>query len=78
MARIIINDLSPDMALSKDEMKRIRGGLSVSRKQSVFSWLPEVGDEVLISFLPGDARTPIVLGNLWGSKDPPAEKDSDT
>ena len=33
--------------------------------------LPEVGDEVLVGFENGDARTPIVLGSLWDGKPPP-------
>ena len=34
--------------------------------------LPNVGDEVLINFLQGDARFPIVVGGLWhGSAGPP-------
>ncbi len=34
--------------------------------------LPDVGDEVLINFLQGDSRFPIVVGGLWhGSAGPP-------
>jgi len=28
-------------------------------------WMPDVDDEVLVGFLMGDARAPIVLGGLW-------------
>lgn len=36
-------------------------------------WLPEVGDEVLVVFLQGDARLPVVVGGLWnGASAPPA------
>jgi uncharacterized protein involved in type VI secretion and phage assembly len=28
-------------------------------------WMPDVGDEVLVAFVMGDARQPIVLGGLW-------------
>ncbi len=31
--------------------------------------IPDVGDEVLISFVNGDARYPIVLGGLWNGTD---------
>jgi len=34
--------------------------------------LPDVGDEVLVAFVQGDARMPIVVGGLWnGSAAPP-------
>lgn len=29
-------------------------------------WLPEVDDEVLITFLNGDFNQPVVIGSLWG------------
>ncbi|MBN1290761.1 MAG: hypothetical protein JXB48_02900 [Candidatus Latescibacteria bacterium] len=77
MARISIYDLPTDNVISKDEMRRIRGGLDVSRKKGYYSWKPEVGDEVILSFVSGDMRAPIVLGSLWESKDPPVEKDSE-
>lgn len=31
--------------------------------------IPDVGDEVLVSFVNGDARYPIVLGGLWNGSD---------
>lgn len=37
-------------------------------------FMPEVGDEVLVAFLHGDARFPYVVGFLWnGEDDPPAD-----
>ncbi len=34
--------------------------------------LPDVGDEVLVSFIHGDSRLPVVVGGLWnGSARPP-------
>lgn len=35
--------------------------------------LPEVGDTVLVAFVAGDIRYPIVIGGLWSEKDPPPE-----
>jgi len=36
--------------------------------------IPDVGDEVLVSFLAGDPRFPIVLGGLWnGGASPPEQ-----
>ncbi len=34
-------------------------------------WLPEIDDEVLVCFLFGSFREPIVLGNLYNGKDQP-------
>jgi uncharacterized protein involved in type VI secretion and phage assembly len=35
------------------------------------TWLPELGDEVLVGFVHGDLRLPIVLGGLHSSVDKP-------
>jgi len=35
------------------------------------SFLPEVDDEVLVAFVHGDIRTPVVVGELWGGGDAP-------
>lgn len=36
-------------------------------------FIPEVGDEVLISFVAGDPRWPVVVGALWNGKDAPPQ-----
>jgi phage baseplate assembly protein V len=36
-------------------------------------FVPEVGDEVLVAFIHGDMRMPMVLGGLYNGKDKPAE-----
>jgi YD repeat-containing protein len=33
-------------------------------------WLPEVGDEVVVGFVPGDPREPYVVGLLWQEERP--------
>lgn len=35
--------------------------------------LPDVGDEVLVSFVGGDPRRPIVTGSMWNGRDNPTE-----
>jgi uncharacterized protein involved in type VI secretion and phage assembly len=40
-------------------------------------FLPEVGDEVLVSFDHGDITQPYVIGALWNGKDKPPEKNAD-
>jgi len=42
-------------------------------------FIPEVGDEVLVAFIHGDMRMPIVLGGLYNGQDkPPSHRDSNT
>lgn len=40
-------------------------------------FVPDVGDEVLIAFEHGDARSPYVLGSLWNGKDKPPQSSGD-
>jgi uncharacterized protein involved in type VI secretion and phage assembly len=40
-------------------------------------FLPEVDDEVLVSFENGDIHHPVVVGSLWTGKRKPPEKNSD-
>jgi len=40
-------------------------------------FLPEVNDEVLVSFEHGDLNRPYVLGSLWNGEDSPPETNSD-
>ena len=40
-------------------------------------WLPEVDDEVLVTFEHGDIRRPYVIGSLWSSEDKPIHANSD-
>jgi uncharacterized protein involved in type VI secretion and phage assembly len=41
---------------------------------SGYGWylVPEVGDEVLVAFIHGDLRLPVILGGLWNGKDKPS------
>lgn len=43
-----------------------------------FCFRPEVGDEVVVGFFNDDPRQPVVLGALFGSKNPPPEAVHDT
>ena len=36
-------------------------------------FIPDVGDEVLVAFLGGDVRHPLVLGGMWNGVDSPPE-----
>lgn len=37
-------------------------------------FIPDVGDEVLVVFVNGDARTPVVVGSLWNGTDAPPDE----
>jgi uncharacterized protein involved in type VI secretion and phage assembly len=43
------------------------------------SWfIPEVDDEVLVAFVAGDPRRPVVIGGIWNGRDaPPEQMDAD-
>jgi uncharacterized protein involved in type VI secretion and phage assembly len=40
-------------------------------------FLPEVGDQVLVGFLDGNLKDPVVIGSLWNKEDVPPVKNSD-
>ncbi|MGH9722859.1 MAG: phage baseplate assembly protein V [Bryobacteraceae bacterium] len=40
-------------------------------------WVPEVNDEVLVGFVQGDMRFPVILGGLYNGVDKPATSRSD-
>jgi phage baseplate assembly protein gpV len=37
-------------------------------------FIPDVGDEVLVGFVQGDPRQPVVVGSLWNGRDAPPEQ----
>jgi uncharacterized protein involved in type VI secretion and phage assembly len=34
-------------------------------------FIPQIGEEVLVSFNQGDIREPFIMGSLWNAQDPP-------
>ncbi len=60
----------------KNDLDWVRMATLMAGKERGTLFVPEVGDEVLIAFLMGDIREPIVIGCLWNSKaKPPSGKD---
>jgi uncharacterized protein involved in type VI secretion and phage assembly len=53
----------------ESEWSRIASLMAGNDRGTYF--LPEVGDEVLVSFEHGDIQQPIVIGGLWNGKDKP-------
>lgn len=42
-----------------------------------FFFRPEIGDEVVVAFLDGDPRDPVVVGALWNKNDKPPPDDGE-
>src|ERR1044072_5241274 len=57
------------------ELARVRQAYAGNGYGAFF--IPEVGDEVLVAFIQGDMRLPIILGGLYNGKDQPPTNRSD-
>ena len=77
-----------------DKLGRVRVSFPWFDEGTIFKWcrvmqyyagggygaffVPEIGDEVIVGFIHGDMRLPIVLGGLYNGKDkPPSHRDKD-
>jgi uncharacterized protein involved in type VI secretion and phage assembly len=60
-----------------DESYWARIATPMAGNQRGLYFLPEVDDEVLVTFEHGDLRFPYILGGLWGGKDKPPIDNSD-
>ncbi len=61
-----------------DESHWARVATTMADKNYGTYFLPEVGDEVLVSFENGDIHQPIVVGSLWtGKRKPPVKNSGD-
>jgi uncharacterized protein involved in type VI secretion and phage assembly len=60
-----------------DESHWTRVATLMAGKDRGTYFLPEVGDEVLVSFDHGDINQPYVIGALWNGEDKPPEKNAD-
>jgi uncharacterized protein involved in type VI secretion and phage assembly len=70
--RIKIRLLSYDGATDQDGPIEARVCVPFAGNNRGSFFIPDVGDEVVVSFINGDARQPIVVGALWnGSASPP-------
>lgn len=72
IGRVQVVSLHADGVLNQNAPVWARVAVSFAGPNSGAFFIPNVGDEVLINFLQGDARFPIVVGSLWhGSHSPP-------
>jgi len=61
----------------RDESNWARIASPMAGKERGFFFLPEVNDEVLLSFEQGDINRPYLIGSLWNGKDKPPETNAD-
>lgn len=72
LSRIQIRLLSYDDAENQDAPIWARVAVAFAGNQRGAFFIPDVGDEVFVSFVNGDPRFPIVVGALWnGGTDTP-------
>jgi phage baseplate assembly protein gpV len=65
---------SYDGAQNQDGPIWARVVVPVAGRQRGSFLIPEVGNEVLIAFVGGDSRMPVVLGSMWNGRDAPPEE----
>ncbi len=71
LARVQVRLLALDGEGGADIWARVALPFAGDNRGTFF--IPEVGDEVLVSFVAGDPRFPIVLGGLWNGSTPPPD-----
>lgn len=74
LGRVKIKLLSYDGPEGQDGPIWARVAVAVAGASRGAFMLPDVNDEVLVSFVGGDPRRPIVIGSLWNGKDRPTEE----
>jgi uncharacterized protein involved in type VI secretion and phage assembly len=76
-SRVQVRLLAFDAALGQDAPMWARVVSPFAGSERGAFWLPDVDDEVLVTFVQGDTRHPLVLGGLWnGAAAPPAQTQS--
>jgi uncharacterized protein involved in type VI secretion and phage assembly len=72
IGRVQVRLLNFDRVTNQDGPLWARVAVPVAGNNSGAFLLPNVGDEVLVTFLNGDPRLPVVVGSLWnGAASPP-------
>ena len=74
LGRVQIKLLSFDGVEGQDAPVWARVAAPFAGDQRGAFFIPDVGDEVLVSFINGDSRLPVVIGGMWsGSADVPEQ-----
>lgn len=73
MARVQVRLLGFDGVDGHDAALWARVAVPFAGKDRGAFMIPDVGDEVIVTFAGGDPRMPIVIGSLWNGADSPPE-----
>lgn len=74
MARVQVRLVSFDGTTDQDAPLWARVAVPFAGGRRGAFLIPDVGDEVLVTFVGGDPRMPIVVGGLWNGADAPPER----
>ena len=72
LARVKVKLLTVDGEGEAEIWARVAVPFAGKNRGALF--IPDVDDEVLVTFVAGDSRFPIVIGGLWNGGAPPPEK----
>lgn len=73
LARVQVRLLNFDGVTDHDGPIWARLGVPLAGNNRGTFWVPDIGDEVLVAFVNGDSRWPVVIGGLWNGRDNPPE-----
>jgi uncharacterized protein involved in type VI secretion and phage assembly len=73
LSRIQIRVMALDGVEDQDSPVWARVSVPFAGNNRGAFFIPDVGDEVLVTYIAGDPRFPIVLGGLWNGHDSPPE-----
>jgi|CXWL01.1.fsa_nt_gi uncharacterized protein involved in type VI secretion and phage assembly len=73
LARVQIRVLNCDGLNDQDAPIWARVAVPFAGNNRGAFFIPDVGDEVLVMFLNGDSRFPLVMGGLWNGRDQPPD-----
>ena len=73
LARVQVKLLSCDGVAGQDAPVWARVAVAFAGHDHGAFFIPDVGNEVLVVFVDGDRRFPIVVGSLWNGRNKPSE-----
>jgi uncharacterized protein involved in type VI secretion and phage assembly len=71
LSRVQVTLRAPDPAQAAPVWARVAVPVAGPHKGTFL--IPDVGDEVLVAFIAGDSRAPVVVGSMWNGQQTPPE-----